>query len=253
VNRVLDATGGPSLAPEATLEAFLARRIAAAGGETLDQGGLALAFRASRGEPGAVEEVAKLLSGLRGALRRTGAQEAEVEELVAELPAELLAPREGALPRILGYSGKGALGAWLRVVAVRMLVERRRKQRPEGALEEEVGERVSDAHDPELELLRRTYRAELERAFKQAFGSLEPNARLLLVQHHVDGLGVDQLAALHGVHRATAARRVAAARDAFSEEVRAVLSRELAVGGETYESIVRLVRSDLSLHLSRYR
>jgi RNA polymerase sigma-70 factor, ECF subfamily len=241
-----------AVAAPLNLEDFLGERAAASPGETLDREGLSLAFRASRGEAPAVAEVVTLLAGLRGALRRTGASDAQIDELLAELPADLLGPREGADARILGYSGRGALGAWLRVVAVRALVERRRKERPMGSLEEELGERVSGAHDPELELLRRTYRAEIEGAFKRAFGALDASARLLLVQHHVDGLSVDQLAALHGVHRATAARRVAAAREAFSTEVRAVLSRELAVGAETYESIVRLVRSDLSLHLSRY-
>lgn len=70
--------------------------------------------------------------------------------------------------------------------------------------------------------------------------------RPLLVQHHKDGLSVDQLAALYGVHRATAARRVAAARDAFSREVRTVLSRNLAVGGETFDE-------PLSMRIGRAR
>lgn len=180
------------------------------------------------------------------ALRRTGATDALITELLSELPADLVGPRAQGEPRILGYSGKGPLGAWLRVVAVRSLVERRRRERTSTSLEDEVSESVIGANDPELELLKHTYKTELERALRTAFGALEPNARLLLVQHHKDGLSVDQLAALYGVHRATAARRVAAARDAFSREVRTVLSRNLAVGGETFDE-------PLSMRIGRAR
>lgn len=239
-------------APDAALEAWVAGRAEAARGEPLDFDGLLVAFHASRGQPQAVSEIERLLDGLRPSLRRTGASDAQITSLVEDLPAELLSPRADAEPRVLGYSGRGPLGAWLRVIAVRALVERRRKERPTTALEDDLGEKAVLARDPELELLKRTYKTELERAFRVAFGALEPDARLLLVQHHKDGLNVDALAALHGIHRSTAARRVASARDAFSREVRAALTRELSVGGETFDSIVRLVQSELSLHLSRW-
>lgn len=251
---LLEATSRhPGLpAPDAALSAFVAEKRQAAGDVALDLDGLVVAHAAARGAPAAVAEVQALLAGLRSGLRRTGADEQLIAELLAELPAELVSPRDGAAPRILGYSGKGPLGAWLRVVAARALVERRRKVRPSVPIEEEVGGALARTHDPELELLKRTYKAELERAFRDAFAALPSEERLLLVQHHKDGLSVDKLAALHGVHRATAARRVAAARETFTREVRAVLARELAVGNETFDSIVRLVQSELSLHLSRY-
>lgn len=239
-------------APDATLAAFVAEKRAAAGDAPVDLDGLVVAHAAACGDQAAVAEIHALLAGLRPALRRTGADEQLLNELLADLPGELVTPREGAAPRILGYSGKGPLGAWLRVIAARALVERRRKIRPSVPIEEEVGGALARTHDPELELLKRTYKAQLERAFRDAFASLSAEERLLLIQHHKDGLNVDKLAALHGVHRATAARRVAAARDAFTREVRAVLARELAVGHETFDSIVRLVQSELSLHLSRY-
>lgn len=212
---------------------------------------LFLAFHASRGEPRAVAALCGLLTALRAPLRRTGADEQAISDLLAELPTDLVAPRADAPPRLLGYSGQGPLGAWLRVVAVRAIVERRRSSARKDA-DEIVAERVVEAHDPELELLRRRYAAELQDAFARAFERLDDGQRLLLRLHHVDGLGIDRIAALHGIHRATAARRAAAAREALLDAVRAILMEKLTIGAPTFDSIVRLVRSEISIHLSRY-
>ncbi|MDC0744620.1 sigma factor-like helix-turn-helix DNA-binding protein [Polyangium mundeleinium] len=238
--------------PDAAFEAALSARILEGEGlDSLHVEDLFLAHHAGRGNAAAVAVVMKLVDPLRVELRRTGADEQLVRDVLAELPAELIAPRADAPPRILGYTGKGPLGGWLRVVAVRAVVERRRRasERPTEAL---VVEQVAAEHDPELDLLRHRYTRELQAGFAEAFAALTPDQRLLLRQHHVDGLSIDRLAALHGVHRATAARRVAAAREALFEGVRAALVKELGIGNETFDSIVRLVRSEVSIHLSRY-
>ncbi len=167
---------------------------------------LFLAFHASRGHALAVATLYRLLDELRAPLQRAGADEQAIRDLLADLPTDLVAPRADAPPRLFGYSGKGALGAWLRVVAVRAVVERRRSSGRRDA-DEVVAERVVESCDPELDLLRRQYAAELQAAFAGAFERLSDEQRLLLRQHHVDGLGIDRVAALHGIHRATAARR----------------------------------------------
>ena len=246
-------------APDAAFQALLALK-----GEALADGlqgdggagGLAvedlfLAFRASQGHPAAVAAIRQRLSALRGALVRTGAPEQLIQDVLAELPGDLLSPRDGAEPRILGYSGKGPLAAWLRVVAVRAVVERRRSAARREDDQEFAG-RLVESYDPELGLLRKKYAAELQRALADSFGALSDEHRLVLRQHHCDGLSIDRLAALHGVHRATAARRVSAAREELLAGARSVLARELRIGEETFDSIVRLVRSEISIHLSRY-
>lgn len=247
------AAAHPELpAPDAAFEQVIASRVDA--GTPLAElhvADLFLAFHASRGQPLAVAALGRLLEALRAPLRRTGADEQTVSDLLADLPTDLVAPREDVPPRLLGYSGKGPLGAWLRVVAVRTVVERRRSSGRKDA-DEIVAERVVGAHDLELELLRRLYAAELQAAFAGAFARLDDGQRLLLRQHHVDGLGIDRIAALHGIHRATAARRAAAAREALLDAVRAILMEKLTIGAPTFDSIVRLVRSEISIHLSRY-
>jgi len=238
--------------PDAAFEAALSARILE--GECLDSlhvDDLFLAHHAGRGHAAAVAAVVELIEPLRAELRRTGADEQLVRDVLSELPADLIAPRADAPPRILGYTGRGPLGGWLRVVAVRTVVERRRRasRRP---TEEIVAEQAAAEYDPELDLLRHRYARELQAGFAEAFAALTPDQRLLLRQHHVDGLSIDRLAALRGVHRATAARHVAAAREALFEGVRAALVKELGIGSETFDSIVRLVRSEVSIHLSRH-
>ncbi len=171
--------------------------------------------------------------------------------MLADLPADLLSPRDGAAPRIDGFSGRGPLGAWLRVVAVRAVVERRRRLglAPE---DDDVADLAAPSLDPELALLRRRYAAEFRAAFTAAIADLAAADRALLRQHHLDGVSLDFLARLHGLHRATVARRLAAIRAALFTAVRDRLLGELRIGGQTFDSILRLVQDELDWTIERY-
>lgn len=100
---------------------------------------------------------------------------------------------------LTGYAGRGPLAGWLRVIAVRTVVDRRR--RTGTAVDDElIGGLAAPELDPELAVLRRCYAAELAAAFTAACAELDPTALLLLRQRYLDGLGIDRLAALHGIH-----------------------------------------------------
>ena len=73
----------------------------------------------------------------------------------------------------------------------------------------------------------------------------------MLRQHALDGLSIDQLAALHGVHRATAARQVHSARDAVLAGTRRELVRRLRLSPRELASMMRLIHSQLDLSLPR--
>jgi RNA polymerase sigma-70 factor, ECF subfamily len=247
------AAAWPDLPADAGFVAFARDRLPELAQLDARLADLLVAHHACAGHPTAVAAIRRMLDALRPPLRRTGADAGMLEELLADLPGDLVAPRAGAAPRLHGFAGRGPLAGWLRVVAVRTLVERRRKA---GASPEDDDAAVADAAtpeiDPELDLLRRTYAAEFRAAFAAVVAELDPADRLLLRQHHLDGVGLDALARMHGVHRATAARRLAAAREAIFARVRRRLLGELRVGGDTVDSIIRLVRSELELSLERY-
>jgi RNA polymerase sigma-70 factor (ECF subfamily) len=239
-------------APDAGFDACLQQR---AGGEVelaqLHAADLFVVHHALLGNARAVQAVQDQMVQLRPALRRTGAGAALIDELVAELPFELLAPRAGGLPQLAAYAGRGPLFGWLRVVAVRTLVDRRRRggvQLDDGALDELAAAELG----PELTVLRLRYREDLAAAVAAAIAELDPQLRLLLRQHYLDGLSIDRLAALHGIHRATAARRLAGLREQLAHAVRGRLIAKLGVGDATLDSIVRLVGSELELGLDRY-
>jgi RNA polymerase sigma-70 factor (ECF subfamily) len=65
------------------------------------------------------------------------------------------------------------------------------------------------------------------------------------------GLGIDQIAALHGVHRATAARRLERAREALLVATRKSLMSRLSIDSAEFESLMDLIRSRLDVSIQR--
>ena len=181
------------------------------------------------------------------AVRKLGGDRAIVDEVAQRLRTRLLVG-DGA--RITEYSGRGPLRAWLRVVATRELLDMKRHDK----LETPMGDATLDAlpgaeHDPELQYLKASYRAAFRDAFRAAFAALEPRERDLLRRHHLRGQNIDALAARLTVHRATAARWVARARERLLEETRARLAASLEVDDRELDSILGLIASRLEVSL----
>ena len=141
--------------------------------------------------------------------RLRAANRSETDELRQAVRAALLLPRASAPPRIALYRGKSSLRSWVRVVA-RRLGNRRTS---EFAAAIEATELTAEQLDPELELAgrqaARSFRAALERAVQP----LEPDERLLVVAHFIDGKTLEELARGHRASRATVTRRLRAACD----------------------------------------
>jgi RNA polymerase sigma-70 factor (ECF subfamily) len=109
----------------------------------------------------------------------------------------------------------------------------------------------SAGDDPELTYLKAVYRTAFREAFAAAIGSLEARDKSLLRQHLVDGLTIDELAPIYGVHRATAARWVASARELLLQRVRREFAERARVSDRELRSVLRLVESRLDLTLQR--
>jgi RNA polymerase sigma-70 factor (ECF subfamily) len=104
-------------------------------------------------------------------------------------------PREGGRPRIAGYTGRGSLGGWIKVVAVRQNL---RRSPPQAVPPDPGGESGALAdEDPELEFLRQQYGNVFAAAFEAAVAELTPRERNLLRYSVVDGLSIEQIAAIH--------------------------------------------------------
>jgi RNA polymerase sigma-70 factor (ECF subfamily) len=160
---------------------------------------------------------------------------------------------DGRPPRIGDYAGQGLLRNWVRVIAVRTFINlRKRKDR---AREPPVDDRtllaLPDPGDLELDFIKREYRAELARSLHEAARALEPGDRHLLRQHLAGGMSVDRLAAVYGIHRATAARRLARARTQLLDGVRAAMARRLGLGADELDSVMRLISSRLDASVAK--
>ena len=97
--------------------------------------------------------------------------------------------------------------------------------------------------------MKETYRREFNASLERALDSLTARQRNLLRQQYIDGLSIDELGRLYGVHRATAARWAQAARLALIDATRQILDERLALTDSEFRSLVRLVISQLELRL----
>jgi RNA polymerase sigma-70 factor (ECF subfamily) len=177
------------------------------------------------------------------------------DELRQTLRIKLFVASEGRAPRIGDYSGFGFLQNWLRVTALRALVDIARGER---ARKIEVLLADDDLLGvPALgsDLANRYSRDQVSRAIKAAFAhavaGLAPRQRNFLRHAQVDALTLDQIAALYGIHRATVARTLAQARTELSEATRKALAAQLGVSDEAIDSVVREADSRIDLSLSR--
>ena len=93
-------------------------------------------------------------------------------------------------------------------------------------------------------------RAAFRAAFEEAIRALPPRDRLVLRQHGVDDLSIDQIGALHGVHRATAARWVEQARADLARATERALQARLGATAAEVRSLLQQImsRMDASVH-----
>jgi RNA polymerase sigma-70 factor, ECF subfamily len=161
----------------------------------------------------------------------------------------------GDAPRIAAFAGRGSLRGWLRALAVTTLIDvTRGRAEPAAAgpaADEILAGLPAPGADPELEYLKRTYARQFAEAFEAAVAGLAAEERNLLRYHFVHGLTVDQIGVVYACHRATAARRVAAARDALLAATRRELRERLDVAADVVDSILRLIESRVEISLSR--
>jgi RNA polymerase sigma-70 factor (ECF subfamily) len=205
---------------------------------------LFIACACARGEKRAIALFdERYLTPLRGSLRK----EKDCEDVLQELREKLLVGSGNRAPEIRDYSGRGSLAGWLRVMALRALQKHRRRslaqdQRVEAITEDAIA-------DPQLEFVKRRDRPRFQSAFRDALSALPVRERTLLRLHYAEGLSAERLGAFHRVHRATATRWLAQARQRLLDELRRRLIESLRVDRREISSLVRLLRSQLEMSL----
>ncbi len=218
--------------------------------EQLDAGEVVLAAACGAGDTVAIQIFEReYVAPLRGfAISQLRGAKADVDDVMQQARLALLvAPdgRDGAAIPLLRYAGRGRLRGLVRTVILRACTKARRRRVATGgdelaALTVVVDAALRSAKADEAEPRRET----TKQVVAAAWAELDADARLLLQLHHIKGIPVRKLATVYGVHAATVARRVAAARHGFAQRVRAALR---TIDPERAEAVRMGFESRLSL------
>jgi RNA polymerase sigma-70 factor (ECF subfamily) len=210
---------------------------------SLSLGDLLLAGACKAGDRAALAEFDRRLSVLVPRCV-AGFALASADEVQQQLRQKLFTGDE---PRIAGYSGRRPLEAWLRVAALRCAIDQQEAHKPG---DDHELEDLCAGPDPELDAMKLLDGEALRAILREVLQGLPSAQRALLKLHYLEGISLEKLAMMDGVHRTTVARRLAETRSEALERLRAILAERLRLSPGDGESLIRFVRSrlDLSLH-----
>lgn len=218
--------------------------------EKLHLADLALALRCRRGDSAALRRFEREHIGSLGpAIGRIDASAAFIDEVRQRVRTKLLVPAGAG--KLVHYTGKGELGTWVRVVAVREAIDMRRGPGHDVG-DDALADLPESATGPEIGIVKHEYRERFAAAFTAALDALGPAQRNLLRLHYLHGVGIDELGGLLSVHRSSAARRIEKARKELLALTRRRLEAELAIGRPELRQLMDMIASRLDLSLERF-
>lgn len=195
----------------------------------------------------------RVIAKLDKAIAGVDSRQDVIDEIRQRVRERLLIADGSQVPRLEEYGGQGSLLGWARTVAVRLALNQRRdlgREQPED--DAVLAELPLSGRDIELDYVRAQHRQDFTAAFRDALGSLEPRARNILRLSYVDRLSIDQIGAIYGAHRATAARWLNAARDELVARTRAQLAERLKLTTSDLDSLLGVLQSHLEVSLNRF-
>ena len=191
------------------------------------------------------------MQGLERVLSRYRASSDLVVEVKQRVRERALVSDAGP-PRIERFSGRGDLRSWVRVMAAREAIDLLRRSRRETSVDDDaLMHSLLTSADTELEHAKARYVKEFKQAFSAALRELPARDQTLLRQHVIDGLTIDQLGALYGVHRVTASRWLQRIRRTLLDDTRAELAGQIDATPEQLDSVWRLIDSQLEASVER--
>jgi len=193
----------------------------------------------------------EILPQVNGALRRLDPSPAFADE-VRQLVRQKLFVDPNKAAKIADYAGRGPLATWVRVSAVRTALNLRNQDARETPMAlDHVADLAPVGGDPAMDYLKTRFADDFQRALRAACEGLEGRQRTLLRLRFVDGLSIDQIGGVYGVHRATAARWLSRIREEIFDATRSGLQTSLQIDTGEFDSLLRLVRSQLDVSVSQ--
>jgi RNA polymerase sigma-70 factor (ECF subfamily) len=172
------------------------------------------------------------------------------DDVRQRLSERLLLATRGELPRIAEFSGRGPLGSWVRVSALRIALNLKRERSLHSLASDDLDATAHHLPDAEMALLVERHRDTYRAALKAALAALSVRERTLLRMHVLDGFTYEALAGVYHVHRVTIVRWVQGAREKLIEETHEQLRQELQIGASELRSLTAVMISRLDVNLS---
>lgn len=246
------------LLPAGQFATFLTRRVGAAlqarEEAALELGDLYLAFAYGQGHERAQERLEQQhFARIERRLSKMATPAAIIAEILQDLRCRLV---EFSELRDSGqtYAGRGSLGGWLFVSAVRQ-AERRlyhaRREEPQPHSADQRYDAMLPQPDPEMEHLVQSYRVTFEEAMQHGLAQLTSRQRNLLRLHFLEQLSIDRLAEVYGVHRSTAARWLIRAQDRFAAATRERFVESIPELATSLPRVLALIQSKLNVNLKQ--
>jgi RNA polymerase sigma-70 factor (ECF subfamily) len=168
------------------------------------------------------------------------------EDVRQDLRAQVFVGAGGKPARIVEYTGRGDLRAWLTVIATRAALKVLRHDKREVHDDSLLEADVAKSH-AELSFVQDAYRAAFATAFREALEALEDRDKTLLRHQVIDELTIDQIGAIYRVHRATAARWLEHAREKLVEGTRERFMQHARISESECKSLMRVLHSQLDV------
>jgi RNA polymerase sigma-70 factor (ECF subfamily) len=214
---------------------------------------LYLACACARGDELAIAEFDRtFIAQISKYLSRADALPAVADEVKQTLRASLLVGNGEILPRIAGYSGRGPLGAWLRVTATRAALRLRDTERARNPANAGDAAVFPARGDPEIDYLRTHYAEDFRGAFEATLASLSPREGSLLRLHFLDGMTIEAIGALYRVSGRTVKRWLARTRRRILDETHRRLAERLRISASDLDALIGLLRSRLDVSIVRF-
>jgi RNA polymerase sigma-70 factor (ECF subfamily) len=235
---------------------YLAARLPADGGadtaDALQIEDLWLACACLAGAPAALDAFDRAhRPALRAAAAGVTPPGATVDDVLQLAYAKLLVGDPARPPALARYAGRGSLAGWLKVTVVRLALDLHRAGGREVPLNDEVIAWPDPAVDPGLAALRARYAGDFKDAFAQAMATLTARDRNVLRGQVLYQMTLDQLAAVHRVHRSAVARWLADARATLLIATREALTARIGATRAEVESLIAALHSQLDVSLER--
>lgn len=188
------------------------------------------------------------LASLCRTFRHLPVEASDVQQLVRE---KLLVRVGDNPPKLALYRGEGELGAWLRVVVTRLLLNLSKRQHRESP-EQVFDSLIAQDDGAESVLLRRATAEDMKAIFAEALATLSVRDRNMLRYQYVDALTAGEVAKIYRVHRATVMRWQSEIRTTLRQAMIDACARRLKLSQDQLDSLARGALTGFEMTLSRY-